>query len=430
MRTKRNLILVFLALILPTFLWLLTFPNTTIKHNANPFLVYSSQLSAVIGFSLFAISFVLTTRIKAVEQYFGGLDKQYHKHHTIGKIAFLMVLIHPVMLSLRWFPNNIEKTFWYFLPVHSKIEINAGSWSLIGLSVLLLFTIVIKLPYDQWKISHKFMRLFLLLAIVHVFGVNSFYEENRPLAIYFIIISVLAFSAFMYKALFYKWLAKKYPFKVININKLSNEVMEITLITKSADFSYIPGQYGFFQFISKGISKESHPFTICGTSKKGEITILVKSLGDFTLNLHDKLTLNTPALVEGPYGCFDYRTGKLKQIWIAGGVGIAPFISWCKDLENNYSLGLEVDLYYCVKKENEAIYLHKFEKQAKTTTNFRVHLSCSDQTGFLKVSDIKDVKDKTIFICGPKDMRIALLKQFKTIKTPKENIIFEDFDFI
>jgi predicted ferric reductase len=135
-------------------------------------------------------------------------------------------------------------------------------------------------------------------------------------------------------------------------------------------------------------------------------------------------------LVEGPYGCFDYRTGKLKQIWIAGGVGIAPFISWCKDLENNYRLGLEVDLYYCVKKENEAIYLHKFEKQAKTTTNFRVHLSCSDQTGFLKVSDIKDVKDKTIFICGPKDMRIALLKQFKTIKTPKENIIFEDFDFI
>lgn len=62
--------------------------------------------------------------------------------------------------------------------------------------------------------------------------------------------------------------------------------------------------------------------------------------------------------------------------------------------------------------------------------NFRVNLSCSDKSGFIKGSDIKDTKNKTIFICGPKEMRRALLKDFKVLQVPKENIIFEDFDFI
>ncbi|WGF91720.1 ferredoxin reductase family protein [Aequorivita marisscotiae] len=426
----RYLILIFLVIVLPIFLWGLSFPQTTIKHNAYPIIVYGSQLFAVIGFSLFAFSFMLSTRIKVIEKYFGGLDKLYRIHHTIGKLAFFALLIHPVVLAVRWLPDNIAKTFWYLLPVHRKMEINLSSWALLGLTTLLLFTLVIKLPYDKWKITHKFMGLIFILGIVHVFGVAGFYEEKPLLAIYFIIISILGVSAFMYKAIFHKWAVKKYPFTVVKIDKLDERTMEITLRNESADFDYIPGQFCFFQFVNEGISMESHPFTICGSSKEGEINILVKSLGDYTNNLYKKLTLDSIALVEGPYGCFDYKLGKEKQIWIGGGVGIAPFISWCRDLEKNSMPGLEVELYYCVNSEAEAFHLHEFQKLEKALPNFRVTLSCSDKSGFLKVRDIGDTKNKTIFICGPKEMRSALLKDFKGLKIPKENIIFEDFDFI
>ena len=427
---NRYLILVLLTVVLPVFLWSLSFPETTIKHNAYPIIVFSSQLFGVIGFSLFAMSFILSTRIKSIEKYFGGLDKLYGLHHTIGKAAFFMLLIHPVLLAVRWLPENIEKTFWYLLPVHRKMEINLGSWALIGLTILLLFTIVIKLPYNKWKITHKFMGLFFILGIAHIFGVDSFYNEKPLLAIYFIILAFLGVSAFMYKAVLHKWVVKKHSFNVVDINRINEEVMEITLSNKAINFDYTPGQFCFFQFVNEDISMESHPFTICGTSMEGEMNILVKSLGDYTNNLYKNLTLNTPALVEGPYGCFDYRLGKKKQIWIAGGVGIAPFISWCRDLEKNYMLGLEVDLYYCVNNETEASHLDEFEKLEKARPNFRVNLSCSDKTGFIKGSDIGDTENKTIFICGPKEMRSALLKDFNALHVPKENIIFEDFDFI
>lgn len=92
--------------------------------------------------------------------------------------------------------------------------------------------------------------------------------------------------------------------------------------------------------------------------------------------------------------------------------------------------GLEVDLYYCVNNETEASHLNEFKKLEKAMPNFRVKLSCSDKSGFIKGSDIGDTKNSTIFICGPKEMRSALLRDFKALKVPKENIVFEDFDFI
>ena len=430
MKKKRYLVLVLLAIVIPTFLWFWTFPNTTILHNAYPFIVYCSQLFAIIGFSLFAFTFILSTRIKWIEKYFGGLDKLYQTHHDIGKLAFLMLLLHPVLLALRWLPDDIKKTLLYLLPFHRKMEINLGSWALLGLSILLLFTIVIKLPYDKWKITHKFMGLFFILGIVHVFGVSNFYNENPLLASYLVILSTLGLSAFLNKAIFHNWVVHKYAFKVEKIDKLDKNVMEITLRNESTEFNFTSGQFCFFQFVSDDLSLETHPFTICSTSTEGNISILVKSLGDYTKILHEKLTLNTSVLVEGPYGCFDYRLGNQKQIWIAGGVGIAPFVSWCRDLENNNLLDIEIDFYYCVNNKSEAFHLHEFEKLEKATPNFHVNLFCSDKTGFLKGSDIKEVNDKSLFICGPKAMRNGLLKDFKTLNVPKDNIIYEDFDFL
>lgn len=34
--------------------------------------------------------------------------------------------------------------------------------------------------------------------------------------------------------------------------------------------------------------------------------------------------------VEGPYGCFDFRDGKRRQIWVGAGIGITPFLAGLK----------------------------------------------------------------------------------------------------
>ena len=40
-----------------------------------------------------------------------------------------------------------------------------------------------------------------------------------------------------------------------------------------------------------------------------------------------------PAVIGGPHGRFSHWKGTDQQVWIAGGVGVAPFLSWLRALD-------------------------------------------------------------------------------------------------
>lgn len=113
---------------------------------------------------------------------------------------------------------------------------------------------------------------------------------------------------------------------------------------------------------------------------------------------------------------------------MAGGVGIAPFLSWVRNLKEEKS-NVMADLYYCVNAEKEAVYLNEFKAFQKQSTGFNIHLVCADREGFLDARDIPDLAKKVIYICGPRQMRKKLLSELKKMNVPEKNIHYEDFDF-
>jgi predicted ferric reductase len=411
-------------------LWILSYPETTFRNTASPWLIYAAQLSGLLGFSLYALSLMLATRLSWLEDLFDGLDKVYHVHHTIGKAAFAFLLIHPLLLALRWVPHDIEKALWYIFPLHRKTEINLGSWALWGLVLLMLFTLISRMPYDKWKITHKFMGLFFIFGILHVFLLDDLIFENLPLAIYLVSLSVLGAVSWLYKSVFLELEISKYHYTVEQVERLNEKIMQISLRPIDEELSFLPGQFCFFSFRDEALSREGHPYTICSAPEQQTITITVKALGDYTNRLYRELRPGVPALIEGAYGRFDYRQCSYPQIWIAGGVGIAPFISWANALQNTQPPPeFDAELYYCVNSRADAVYLQTFETLEQQLPGFSVHLTCAEQEGFLKADDIPGVRDKKIFICGPKEMRQALLKGFDKLQVPRKNILFEDFDF-
>jgi predicted ferric reductase len=364
-----------------------------------------------------------------MEDYFGGLDKMYHLHHSMGKAALLLLLIHPVMLALRWIPEDTGRIFWYLFPVHRQFGINIGSWALWGLIILMVFTLVIRLPYDKWKISHKLMGIFFILGVAHVYYLDLPLNTNPALTIYLSVFSIAGISAWVYTSVLFDFVVKKSRFEVISVNHLSDKVVEIVLKPVDEVLSFVPGQFYFFSFRAEGITRESHPYTICDVSKDGEITIMVKALGDYTKQLRSELRTGATALLEGPYGRFDYRHGKDNQVWIGGGVGIAPFISWANDLKEQNKTDLNIQLYYCVNTDKEATHLHLFKELENQMGTFRVDLIRADVEGFLKPENIADIVEKDFFICGPREMRQALLPKLTKRGVPKKSIHYEDFDF-
>ena len=56
-----------------------------------------------------------------------------------------------------------------------------------------------------------------------------------------------------------------------------------------------------------------------------------------------------PAVIGGPHGRFNHAKGTERQVWIAGGVGVAPFLSWLRALDGDSPAC--VDLFYTADGE-------------------------------------------------------------------------------
>ena len=95
---------------------------------------------------------------------------------------------------------------------------------------------------------------------------------------------------------------------------------------------------------------------------ESRLGLSIKAAGDYTSELHDTLKTGTPAKLAGPYGEFDYHRGGRDQIWIAGGIGVTPFLSWIHALDGAFDLS--VDFFHSVSHDAAALYLDEIQAVA------------------------------------------------------------------
>ena len=250
------------------------------------------------------------------------------------------------------------------------------------------------------------------------------------LLIYFAAVSLLGVGAYLYKTVFFDLLTKTYSCTVKRVNRLNDQVMEITLNPKGERPHFASGQFFFFSFRAPYISKESHPFTITCPPDSPELTIMVKALGDYTKKLYQNLQAGAEVLLEGPYGRFNFDDESQHQLWIGGGVGIAPFICWSRNLKmGSNNLTSIIDLYYCVNSSSDAVFLDELKQTQKLNPNFSVHLISADRDGMMDISKLHEIDGRTIYMCGPKPMLRKLTNQLRQSGIPRDRIHYEDFDF-
>jgi predicted ferric reductase len=132
------------------------------------------------------------------------------------------------------------------------------------------------------------------------------------------------------------------------------------------------GQFLFVRFPSDKILNESHPFTISSAPKDEALRVTIKASGDFTRELFTRLKEGAEAVVDGAYGMFDYKTGGQKQIWVAGGIGVTPFLSFIRDMDGN--LAHDVDFYYTVRHPDEALFVDEIQAAAQKNPRLKFHI--------------------------------------------------------
>jgi len=416
------------------FIWLLTTSNSWKDGGINHILKGLGSFLGLIGYCFFSLSLFLSSRWKKLEDWFGGLDQIYRTHILMGIWGFSFILAHPLILALKWVPNKVDKFLLFLFPLHDRFSVNLGSYSFWLMIVILGITLLKLFPYDKWKISHKFMSLVFILASFHFLTSYKLFGRSELATILLLIPMGLGLSSIIYKQIVYEFLLSYPIYEVVKTKKLNENTVTATLEPKKGNLAFTPGQYAFFSFKKSSLTSESHPFTLLGNASGSNISIIVKVRGDFTKSLYNELKPKDLAYVEGPYGKFNYMKAKSSQIWIAGGIGIAPFLIWSKELCNSKNTTKEVTLFYCVHKKSDAIFLDEFHDISQKLQNFNFSFFCSEESNRLNAIKVQEkvgkLKDSTILMCGPKRMTNDLTKQLIDLGINRKNIIFEDFEFL
>lgn len=413
---------------LPIIFWAIQMP-ISLRFSSLTSSTYSlGGLFGLVGMAMFAMSLILSARLKIFEKFFNGMNEVYSAHHNLGAMAFCLLLFHPILLLYSYLVISFSSALTFLVPSANNMAQTYGTIGLFLMILPLFVTFYVKLKYHVWKFTHKFLGVAFVFGFMHTFLIGSDIAINLYLKYYLFVLSIVAIVAYIYRTILGKYLVHKYEYKVKFIVRQIDNIWEIEFEPVGEKMQYKSGQFVFLKIQNPNLSSEAHPFSI--SSATGDnLKIAIKELGDYTKKI-GLVEVGDKAEIEGPYGTFSFENFGKNQVWIAGGVGITPFLSMLRVL-NKIQTSFNIDLYYSVKDEDGLAFKEEIEKISNN--NIKVNFWVSSKDGFINANSINkktvNLKDRDILICGPAIMMTSLKKQFLEIGIRKDKIHTEDFKF-
>jgi len=437
----------------PIILWARSAPLDARFSGSFASLTSVAVMCAFAGTAAFALNLVLGARLRLVEALFGGLDRMYKAHRVLGQVAFTLLLGH-VVLILASRATISADTALDLLGPGAGWTVFAGVLAFGAMTVSILLTLFVRLGHEVFVYVQRTFGFVFLAASYHVFTTSGAKAQSVALNRYMAVLATLGIAAFAYRSLFGNVLVRRRKYRVTAVNRLDDSVTEIAMEPLGRPLVFTPGQFVFVTFRSLALSEELrpfelsmerqvfsvragevgnqfHPFSITAAPGEPTLRVTVKAIGDYTRALR-RLEPGADAVVEGPYGSFSHwNVPSGRQIWLAGGIGVTPFLSMARSLGDRS--GQSIDFYYCVEHDEEAHFLDELQAIASRRDDFRVTVVARDREGFLTAKRLADehadLASAHVLVCGPPAMIDSLRGQLTASGVPDGQIHAEEFGF-
>jgi predicted ferric reductase len=393
---------------------------------------YIGELCGAEAVLLLSCSLVLATLLPAIERAFAGLDRVALWHRRVATIGVLLLVPHLVLVAS---PAN---------PYATAIGLGLGDLALLGLVVLSLWALAPRLraarwpgpvrrlaraSYERWLTAHRLTGLFVIAAVAHGALVGPALHSSTLLRVTYLAIGGTGVAAYAYRELFARFVMPAHDYTVSDVRRPSATTTDVSLEPVRDPLAFTPGQFVVLSFGDIG-GWQRHPFSVTSAPSERRLGVSIKAAGDYTRDLHDTLRLGTPAKVVGPFGGFDYRRGGDDQIWIAGGIGVTPFMSWIRSLDGSFDRS--VDFYYSVRRRADALYLDEIDAAARQHPTLRPKVVDAEREGLLTAEKAANGHprgtDVWVYMCGPPPMMTTLAKGFRALGIPAGRVRWERFD--
>lgn len=420
--------LITILIFLPVVLWL---TGDQPGDFSSPALIIKAigKAAALTGIAAYFLMPVLSMRHPILEKLFGGLDVLYKIHKRIGKLLFFIIWIHPIFLLISGlFLGKSFFNVWNWV----SLLIITGVIAILVFSGLIAFAIYSHIKHQKWISYHRYFGWLIPLIMIHVVLANSRVMNNYLLKYYLATLAVLGFSAYLYRSVFGRFI-KRFKYVVHEVNNISGTVTELVLKPIAVPLTYSAGQFAYLSIVDDAIDNEAHPFSFTTAPNGPYIRFAVKHLGDDT-KMYKDIKVGSSVFLEGPYGHFSFQNSKnTEQIWIAGGVGITPFLSMARSLSS--SSKFKIHLFYAAEEFEDAVFLRElFQIRKMIPTVFDITVVNRKLSGFVTIdllkSQIPELSKPEYLICGPPPMLHKLKKDLLENKVPESHIKAEEFSML
>jgi len=399
-----------------------------------PFGIESAMSIAVGSAAIVAmgIALVLSARPAVIEPFFGGLDRMYAVHKWLGIAALGLMVLHD-QLEPEIEDFVAETNLGEFAAEVGKIAFY-GFIALIAISWIKRVPFTnLELPWPLWRFTHRFMGLLFAIAAFHQLAIDKPEGVDPMLALYLNTFSLAGLVAWVFTQFINPFLRPR-DYALDSITR-HGAATEIALRPTGRGMRWRPGQFAFVSVPGSGPGAgldEAHPFTIASAPRAdGSLHFGIKALGDWTRSLPDKLVPGQRLRVEGPYGRFLFRRRVPRQVWLAGGIGITPFLAWAEALTE--ADRQQIALIWAVNTQDEAFAADRLQAIAAGHPGLSVQVVASRTEGRLTAERLVamvpfEIAGSELFFCGPCGLRDGIQNGLKAMGHAPRRVYSEAFE--
>ncbi len=229
---------------------------------------------------------------------------------------------------------------------------------------------------------------------------------------------------------------KEAPYVISGITKETPDVYAFELKPKEGSMlDFKPGMFLMLTY-KNGNEKIARAYSIASAPGSEAIRLYIHMVNGMLTSKLANAKVGDIYYVSGPYGQFKFDESKeenKKILLVAGGTGIAPFMSFMEYIKKRM-LGIDVALIYSVRYPNEIIARKELDelknaiklKLTVTVTRPQEGDGWSGETGHINEEMVKrnvpDAIERTAYLCGPLAFVNAMNEVFANIGIPKERV--------
>lgn len=423
-RTK-TVLLSLLSII--TAAWLMALMATTYPADSASLWIARQQglyLTGLLSIALMSLSMLLSARPVWLEKPLGGLDRIYRLHKWSGILAVSFGAVHwllnqsggPVR-SLIGSEGRLPRIrFDGVLEVLREFGSDMGEPALYLALAMLAITLWRRFPYHIWCHLHRVMPVIYLMLALHAVVLSPPTYWTQPIGALTAILLVGGVFASIISLAGLIGRRRQVDGTIASVSKVG----DVTEITCHLEAKWDQHRAGQFTFITFDRFEGAHPFTIASADRGDRtITFCIKALGNFTRQLTQQIQIGQTVRIEGPYGRFQLKlhNSKSRQIWIAGGIGVTPFLAWLESLQAYPANAPKADLHYCTRNRDNDPFVERLQSLCAALPTIRLQVHSAQHGERLTADALKpaggSAKKAEVWFCGPNGLANTLKKDLK-----------------